>query len=74
MIPKVGRRPIHDPDREGSAFALGFARGLNDTPKIMALLVAAAWSGVSVPASLVVIAVVMALGGIIHSRRTAEAM
>ena len=28
-----------------SAFGLGFARGLNDTPKVLALLVAARWSG-----------------------------
>jgi len=65
---------IVDTLHQGSAFALGFARGLNDTPKIMALLVAAAWSGVSVPVSLGVIAVMMALGGIIHSRRIAETM
>ena len=65
---------VVDTLHQGSAFALGFARGLNDTPKIMALLVAAAWSGVSVPVSLGVIAVMMALGGIIHSRRIAETM
>lgn len=58
----------------GSAFALGFARGLNDTPKVLALLVAAAWSGMSVTVSLAVIAAAMALGGIIHSRRIAETL
>ncbi len=57
-----------------SSFALGFARGLNDTPKILALLVAAAWSGISMPVSLGVIAVFMAAGGLIHSRRIAETL
>ncbi len=57
-----------------SAFALGFARGLNDTPKILALLVAAAWSGISMPVSLAAIAVLMAAGGLIHSRRIAETL
>ena len=57
-----------------SAFALGFARGLNDTPKILALLVAAAWSGMSMSLSLGAIAVVMAAGGVIHSRRIAETL
>jgi len=57
-----------------SAFALGFARGLNDTPKILALLVAASWSGLDVHFSLACIAVVMGVGGILHSRRLAETM
>jgi PiT family inorganic phosphate transporter len=58
----------------GSGMALGFARGLNDTPKIMALLVAAAWSGLSPRAALIMIAGVMALGGLLHSRRIAETL
>ena len=56
----------------GSGLALGFARGLNDTPKIMALLVAAAWSGLNPRLGLVLIAGVMAAGGLLHSRRIAE--
>ncbi len=57
-----------------SAFALGFARGLNDTPKVLALLVAAGWSGLDPRFSLVVVAGAMALGGIIYSRRVAETL
>jgi PiT family inorganic phosphate transporter len=58
----------------GSGLALGFARGLNDTPKIMALLVAAAWSGLNPRLALVLIAGVMAVGGLVHSRRIAETL
>lgn len=57
-----------------SGTALGFARGLNDTPKVMALLVAASWSGLHPRVSLVLIAVVMALGGMLHSARIARIM
>jgi PiT family inorganic phosphate transporter len=58
----------------GSGMALGFARGLNDTPKIMALLVAAAWSGLNLRLGLVLIAGVMAVGGLLHSYRIAETL
>jgi PiT family inorganic phosphate transporter len=57
-----------------SAFSLGFARGMNDTPKILALLVAAGWSGLDPRLSLGVIAIAMALGGIMRSRRVAETL
>jgi PiT family inorganic phosphate transporter len=70
----VSAQRIVDTCHLGSGFALGFARGLNDTPKVLALLVAAKWSGLSIPISLGVIAVVMAAGGIIHSRRIAETL
>ncbi len=55
-----------------SAFALCFARGLNDTPKIFALLFAA--SLMRVEFSLALIAAVMALGGWLQSRKVAEKM
>ncbi len=57
-----------------SALSLGFARGLNDTPKIMALLVAGAWSGLSPRMSLTMIAAVMAAGGLLHSRGIARTL
>lgn len=57
-----------------SGTALGFARGLNDTPKIMGLVIGAAWSGLNPRVALVVIAVVMALGGVLHSARIARTM
>ena len=52
-----------------SAYALGVARGLNDTPKVLALLVTASWAGFDTRTSLLVIASAMAAGGLLHSRR-----
>ncbi|HZY84393.1 MAG TPA: anion permease [Gemmataceae bacterium] len=55
-----------------SGGAVGFARGLNDTPKIVALLLAAE----SLPAGwgLALVASVMAVGGVLNARRVAETM
>lgn len=55
-----------------SAGAVSFARGLNDTPKMVALLLAssAAGTAVGVPA----IAAVIAVGGLLYARRVAETM
>ncbi|MBI3724336.1 inorganic phosphate transporter [bacterium] len=55
-----------------SSGAVGFARGLNDAPKIVALLVTGRALGVESGLSLVALA--MAAGGLIHSRRIAETM
>jgi len=65
---------IIDRLHSASAFSLGFARGLNDTPKILALLVAAGWSGLDPRMSLAVIAGAMALGGVLRARRVAETL
>ncbi len=53
-----------------SAAAVAFARGLNDTPKIAGLLVAAA--AFDINWGLVAIGMGMALGGILNARRVAE--
>lgn len=55
-----------------SAGAVGFARGLNDTPKIAAVMIA----GAALPPqySVASIAAVMALGGWLNARRVAETM
>ena len=55
-----------------TAGAVGFARGLNDTPKIVALLVGAGALGVHDGIGLV--AVAMAAGGILAARRVAHTM
>ena len=55
-----------------SAGAVSFARGLNDTPKIAALLVAGSLLGVG--SSSLVVAVVIAVGGLLSARRVAETM
>jgi len=55
-----------------SAGAVSFARGLNDTPKIVALLITA--QAFNLPAALGLTAVAIALGGLISARRVAETM
>ena len=55
-----------------TAGLVGFARGLNDTPKIAALLITTAGIGGAWPVATV--AIVMAIGGIAGSRRVADAL
>lgn len=55
-----------------SAGAVSFARGLNDTPKIVALAVTAGALGLKLNIGLV--AIVMALGGILSAKKVAETM
>ena len=55
-----------------SAFALCFARGLNDTPKIVGLIFAV--QIIDSQVSLTTIAIAMAIGGLLQSRKVAEKM
>lgn len=55
-----------------SAGAVSFARGLNDTPKIVALGLAGSSLGLSW--SVGAVALVMALGGLVHSRKIAHTL
>jgi PiT family inorganic phosphate transporter len=55
-----------------SAGAVGFARALNDTPKIVALLLAG--EALNPNLGLILVALVMAAGGVLNSRRVAETM
>ena len=60
-----------------SGGAVGFARGLNDTPKIVALLVAGdaiSPGAISPNVGLGFVALFMAVGGVINSRKVAETM
>ncbi|MDP3722544.1 MAG: inorganic phosphate transporter [Candidatus Omnitrophota bacterium] len=57
-----------------SAGAVSFARGLNDTPKIAALLIAARALHVPLSAGLVAIGLAMAVGGLLNARRVAMTM
>ena len=70
----ISARSLVDGVHAASAFAMGFARGLNDTPKILALLVAGNWSGLDPRISLAVIATAMAAGGWIQSRKVADTL
>ena len=53
-----------------SAGATSFARGLNDTPKIVGLMFV--FKALHVQADLVLVAAVMAIGGLFHARKVAE--
>jgi PiT family inorganic phosphate transporter len=55
-----------------SGGAVGFARGLNDTPKIVALLLAG--EALNPALGLALVALVMATGGVLNARRVAETM
>lgn len=59
-----------------SAGAVSFARGLNDTPKIVGLLLVLNALGVAWPQAALAAAVAacMAAGGVLHARRVAETM
>lgn len=56
-----------------SSGIVSFARGLNDTPKIAALLMLAS-AYFSVTSSLIAVGIVIAIGGIISARKVAETM
>jgi PiT family inorganic phosphate transporter len=64
--------PVLDSLHYLSGGAVGFARGLNDTPKIVALLLAG--EAVQPNLGLALVAVVMAVGGILNARRVAETL
>ena len=55
-----------------SAATICFARAVNDTPKLAALLLAAKATGVEV--SFWIVAAAMAVGGLLNGRRVAETM
>jgi PiT family inorganic phosphate transporter len=55
-----------------SAGVVSFARGLNDTPKIVAMLLLLRW--MDIRWSFFAIAVTMAIGGLLNARRVAETM
>ncbi len=55
-----------------SAFAVSFARGLNDTPKIAGLLVAI--DGFDIEDGMVALAFGMAIGGLLNAHRLADTM
>ena len=58
-----------------SAASVSFARAVNDTPKIAALLLAGGAAGAAgVPWQLALVAAAMAAGGLLSSRRIAETM
>jgi PiT family inorganic phosphate transporter len=65
----VSTRALQDFSHFLSAGAVSFARGLNDTPKIVGLMLVLGALGSRV--SLLLVAAVMAVGGLLHARRVA---
>lgn len=57
-----------------SAGAVSFARGLNDTPKIVAILIAAQALRIPLSAGFFAIGVAMAVGGLLNAKRVAMTM
>lgn len=55
-----------------SAGAVSFARGLNDTPKIVALLLVA--TALNIRWGLITVAVAMGVGGLLNARKVADTM
>jgi PiT family inorganic phosphate transporter len=72
----IRAQPLIDAMHYLSGGAVCFARAVNDTPKIAALMLAAGAIGYlpSNTATLAMVALAMAAGGWIHSRRVAETM
>lgn len=68
----VGCQQAMDAAHFFSAGVVSFARGLNDTPKMAALLVVLPALGAR--SSLVAVAVAIAIGGLLSARRVAETM
>lgn len=68
----IGSQRIMDGAHFLSAGVVSFARGLNDTPKIVALLIL--WPALDLRWGFFAVAVTMAIGGLLQSRRVAETM
>jgi PiT family inorganic phosphate transporter len=72
LLPSAKRSQLLDAAHFLSAGAVCFARGLNDTPKMAALLLGIGWLQGS--ASMILIAIAMALGGLISAKQVAETL
>jgi inorganic phosphate transporter, PiT family len=68
----IDMRHVIDAAHIVSAALVSFARGLNDTPKIAALLVG--FAAVEARASMALVACAIAVGGVLGARRVAETM
>jgi inorganic phosphate transporter, PiT family len=68
----INAKSLLDGSHFVSSGLVGFSRGLNDTPKIAAIILAS--SSVSTFSSIGAVAIAMALGGLIFARKIAETM
>jgi inorganic phosphate transporter, PiT family len=69
---RIGSQQIMDAAHFLSAGTVSFARGLNDTPKIVALLLL--WKMLDIRWGFVAVAATMAIGGLVNARKVAETM
>ncbi len=68
----ISCQPVIDSAHFLSAGAVCFARGMNDTPKIVALLLIV--KSLSISYGMIAVAVAMMAGGLLNARRVAETM
>jgi len=68
----IGSQQIMDAAHFLSAGTVSFARGLNDTPKIVALLLL--WKTLDIRWGFAAVAATMAVGGLLNARKVAETM
>jgi PiT family inorganic phosphate transporter len=68
----IGSQRLMDAAHFLSAGTVSFARGLNDTPKITALLLL--WKALDIRWGFVAVALTMAVGGLLNARKVAETM
>jgi PiT family inorganic phosphate transporter len=68
----IGAQQMMDAGHFLSAGTVSFARGLNDTPKIVVLLLL--WKSFDVRWGFAAIAIAMAIGGLLNARKVAETM
>jgi PiT family inorganic phosphate transporter len=68
----VGAQQVMDAGHFLSAGTVSFARGLNDTPKIVALLLL--WTTLDIRWGFGAVALAMAIGGLLNARKVAEIM
>jgi PiT family inorganic phosphate transporter len=68
----VGAQQVMDAGHFLSAGTVSFARGLNDTPKIVALLLL--WTALDIRWGFGAVALAMAIGGLLNARKVAEIM
>jgi len=68
----VGSQQIMDAGHFLSAGTVSFARGLNDMPKVVALLLL--WKALDIRWGFAAVALTMAVGGLLHARKVAETM
>lgn len=68
----VGAQQVMDAGHFLSAGTVSFARGMNDTPKIVALLLL--WKALDIRWGFAAVAFAMAIGGLLNARKVAEIM